>query len=214
MTVNEISNEFDVLAQSAASSPANWGYFNEYEKSVFLTKAQEQIVIAAYTGNLNGTPYEGSEELRQYLRAITVEKTLSLKDEDDTVVADYPDDLMFVVEEDAMVDGKRAIVVPIKQDHLFKILNNPFRGPNLRRLIKEDIDNKIVLHYNDKLSGKPEMYNIKYIRRPQPIVLQNIGDLEIEGVSTVSECELNEILQRKIIDLAVRMALQSKGVTQ
>jgi hypothetical protein len=210
MTVNEISNEFDVLAQSAASSPANWGYFNEYEKSVFLTKAQEQIVIAAYTGNLNGTPYEGSEELRQYLRAITVEKTLSLKDEDDTVVAVYPDDLMFVVEEDAMVDGKRAIVVPIKQDHLFKILNNPFRGPNSRRLIKEDIDNQIVLHY----SRKPEKYNIKYIRRPQPIVLQNIGDLEIEGVSTVSECELNEILQRKIIDLAVRLALQSKGVGQ
>jgi hypothetical protein len=210
MTVNEISNEFDVLAQSAASSPANWGYFNEYEKSVFLTKAQEQIVIAAYTGNLNGTPYEGSEELRQYLRAITVEKTLSLKDEDDTVVAAYPDDLMFVVEEDAMVDGKRAIVVPIKQDHLFKILNNPFRGPNSRRLIKEDIDNQIVLHY----SRKPEKYNIKYIRRPQPIVLQNIGDLEIEGVSTVSECELNEILQRKIIDLAVRLALQSKGVGQ
>jgi hypothetical protein len=210
MTVNEISNEFDVLAQSAASSPANWGYFNEYEKSVFLTKAQEQIVIAAYTGNLNGTPYEGSEELRQYLRAITVEETLSLKDEDDTVVASYPDDLMFVVEEDAMVDGKRAIVVPIKQDHLFKILNNPFRGPNSRRLIKEDIDNQIVLHY----SRKPEKYNIKYIRRPQPIVLQNIGDLEIEGVSTVSECELNEILQRKIIDLAVRLALQSKGVGQ
>jgi hypothetical protein len=210
MTVNEISNEFDVLAQAAASSPANWGYFNEYEKSVFLTKAQEQVIIAAYTGSLNGTPYEGSEELRQYLRAITVEKTLNLKEDNETMVADYPDDLMFTVEEDAMVDGKRAIVVPIKQDHLFKILNNPFRGPNSRRLIKEDIDNKIVLHY----STKPEKYNIKYIRRPQPIVLQNIGDLEIEGVSTVSECELNEILQRKIIDLAVRLALQSKGVGQ
>jgi hypothetical protein len=139
-----------------------------------------------------------------------VEKTLSLKEDDDTMVADYPDDLMFTVEEDAMVDGKRAIVVPIKQDHLFKILNNPFRGPNSRRLIKEDIDNKIVLHY----SRKPEKYNIKYIRRPQPIVLQNIGDLQIEGVSTVSECELNEILQRKIIDLAVRLALQSKGIGQ
>jgi hypothetical protein len=210
MNVNEISNEFDVIAQAAASSPANWGYFNEYEKSVFLTKAQEQVIIAAYTGNLNGTPYEGSEELRQYLRAITVEKTLSLKEDDDTMVADYPDDLMFTVEEDAMVDGKRAIVVPIKQDHLFKILNNPFRGPNSRRLIKEDIDNKIVLHY----SRKPEKYNIKYIRRPQPIVLQNIGDLQIEGVSTVSECELNEILQRRIIDLAVRLALQSKGIGQ
>jgi hypothetical protein len=210
MTVNEISNEFDVLAQTAASSPANWGYFNEYEKSVFLTKAQEQIVIAAYTGNLNGVPYEGSEELRQYLRAITVEKTLNLKEDNEVMVADYPDDLMFTVEEEAMVDGKLSIVVPIKQDHLFKILNNPFRGPNSRRLIKEDIDNKIVLH----CSRKPEKYNIKYIRRPQPIVLQNIGDLEIEGVSTVSECELNEILQRKIIDLAVRLALQSKGIGQ
>ena len=50
MTTEEFSNEFDVLVQSF-SRQNQYGdisteiAFNEYEKSVFLTKAQEAIVI-------------------------------------------------------------------------------------------------------------------------------------------------------------------------
>ena len=44
MTNSEFSNEFDVLYQNIASNQAPG--LDAYEKSVFLTMAQEQIVLA------------------------------------------------------------------------------------------------------------------------------------------------------------------------
>ena len=46
MTNNEFSNEFDVLYQNIASNQAPG--LDAYEKSVFLTMAQEQIVLELY----------------------------------------------------------------------------------------------------------------------------------------------------------------------
>ena len=47
MTTEEFSNEFEVLLNSYASKQPNTVLdlqFDEYEKSVFLTKAQEELV--------------------------------------------------------------------------------------------------------------------------------------------------------------------------
>ena len=63
MSTEEFSNEFDVLIQSFTQS-INFGNtdsiaFTEYEKSVFLTKAQEQLVIERYNGK---NPYNDTFE--------------------------------------------------------------------------------------------------------------------------------------------------------
>ena len=47
MTVAEFSNEFDLLYNSITSNTAP--SINEYEKSVFLTKAQEEIIKTHFT---------------------------------------------------------------------------------------------------------------------------------------------------------------------
>lgn len=60
MTTEEFSNEFDTLLNSYALSPNKYGMesspltieLDEYEKSVFLTKAQEDIVISLYNGKI------------------------------------------------------------------------------------------------------------------------------------------------------------------
>lgn len=44
----EFSIEFDILYNNISSNKAPG--LNEYEKSVFLTKAQEQIVTELYSG--------------------------------------------------------------------------------------------------------------------------------------------------------------------
>ena len=67
MTCEEFSNEFDVLINSysnqlqfgSISSPLE---FDEYEKSVFLTQAQEKIVVGIYNGNLTGYSLDELEE--------------------------------------------------------------------------------------------------------------------------------------------------------
>ena len=48
MTNEEFSNEFDILINNI-----NVGLeFDEYEKSVYLTKAQEEVVEGLYTGKI------------------------------------------------------------------------------------------------------------------------------------------------------------------
>ena len=45
--------------------------FDEYEKSVFLTKAQEELVISIYDGkNLSGESFENTEEARRSLSSL------------------------------------------------------------------------------------------------------------------------------------------------
>ena len=56
MTNQEFSNEFDVLYNNIASNQAPG--LNEYEKSVFLTKAQNEIVKNYFTDRKNGNKYE------------------------------------------------------------------------------------------------------------------------------------------------------------
>ena len=63
MSTEEFSNEFDVLIQSFTQN-VKFGNtdsiaFTEYEKSVFLTKAQEQLVIELYNGK---NPYNDAFE--------------------------------------------------------------------------------------------------------------------------------------------------------
>lgn len=65
MNAQEFSNTFDTLLQpyitKESFSEQNNLAFDEYEKSIFLTKAQEQIVLELYQ------ELEQSEEARKYL---------------------------------------------------------------------------------------------------------------------------------------------------
>lgn len=51
MTAKEFSEEFDILYNSVASNQAP--SLDEYEKSVFLTKAQEELIRAYFNPKLN-----------------------------------------------------------------------------------------------------------------------------------------------------------------
>ena len=94
MTTEEFSNEFDVLINNYANSP-EYGKdyssinlsFDEYEKSVFLTKAQEEILLSYYNGtNPKQEGYDASEEIRRYLSSLnnqtTIEPTEQIEDEE------------------------------------------------------------------------------------------------------------------------------------
>lgn len=77
MNVQELSREFDILYNNITSNAAPG--LNEYEKSVFLTRAQEELVIALYTGKLqNFGSFESNSELRSYLTTLTVSTNIDL----------------------------------------------------------------------------------------------------------------------------------------
>ena len=235
MQTNDFSSQFDVLLNSYAVS-ARFGStdnpgtieLDEYEKSLLLTKSQEDLVIELYSGrNPIGTSFEETEEMRRYLSKLVKEAKLEpittsnnkpLGIDSNSKFFTLPADLWFITYESVGIsDGKcesmkTMDVYPVTQDEYHKIKRNPFRGANNRRSLRLDLSEGIV-----EIVSKYTVteYYLRYLRKLQPIVLVNLGDEQsIEGVNTVSECELPEILHQRILDRAIQLALQSRGYTR
>ncbi len=232
MTIDEFSNSFDTLLNSYALT-SNFGEetskqtitLDEYEKSVLLTKAQEEIVLSLYNGkNPYGEAFEGTEELRRYLSNLITEKSLKpitntsgtpLGLESKSKFFTLPEDLWFITLESVVVDNSKCDaetimkVYPVKQDEYQAIRDNPFRGANDRRALRLDLSEgnvEIICKYMIAI------YYIRYIKKVPPIILEDLpNDLTIEGKSEASNCILHEALHQKILDKAVQLALQSRG---
>lgn len=49
-------------------------------------------------------------------------------------------------------------------------------------------------------------YTVRYIRRPNPIIVADLDGLTIEGEDTISECELDDSIHEEIVQRAVELA--------
>ena len=233
MRRNDFSNGFDTLLNSFAHS-AQFGNANsqadialdEYEKSLFLTQAQEEEVLSLYTGkNVNREAFEATEELRRYLSTLIKEAELSpittsngnfLGLESNSKFFTLPQDLWFITFErviitDGKCEGSNSLdVYPVRQDEYHKIRKNPFRGANDRRALRLDLSEgnvEIISKYG------VTSYYVRYLRKLKPIVLTNLDvDVSINGVSIATDCELPEILHQRILERAVTLALMTKGI--
>ena len=72
MTCEEFSLEFDLLYNNIMSNKAPG--LSEYEKSLFLTQAQESIVLDIYSGKY-GDSFERTEETTSYLNQLLKQRT-------------------------------------------------------------------------------------------------------------------------------------------
>ena len=225
MTNEQFSNEFDVLINSnAISKPFGAGdslfEFNEYEKSVFLTKAQETIIRQLYNGTLTGTSFEETQELRRYLSTLIKTKEATCTNNNDgtyTVIFNAEDGVWFIVQEEAVITKNgctiNADIVPVRHDELNRIRRNPFRGNYNNRILRADRYNsgESMVLYPPK-NATIDKYIYRYIQQPEPIILENLPDgLTILKVSTKNECKLNPILHPIILDTAVSLAIKTKS---
>lgn len=231
MTCDEFSNEFDTLVNSY-STTNSFGKtsgtleFDEYEKSVFLTKAQEEVVVSLYNGkNPFGDSFEKTEETRRYLNELVKNYSTSTKKsvtggvDEKSVFFDLPVDLMFITYESVDLkddslgchSNKNIQVIPVTQDEYHRLKKNPFRGKSYNRALRLDLGNNIVEIVSDY---NIETYKIRYIRKPTPIVLVDLpSDVSIDDETrTKTECELNPVLHRTILERAVTLALRSRSI--
>lgn len=232
MTTKEFSNSFDTLLNSY-SQRASFGEGNlkqdivldEYEKSQFLTEAQEQIVISYYNGH-NSTldSFEKTEEIRRYLSSLIQTAELSPIEyegkllSENSQVFSLPNALWFITYEsaklgsstDSCLNDKEVQVVPVTQDEYYRTNENPFKGPGFRRALRLDISgNKVEIVSKYTISK----YLVRYINKINPIILEPLSDgLSINGETTEQTCSLHESLHKPILELAVKLALQSKGI--
>lgn len=222
MTNKEFSDGFSTLLNSFGITPNIT--LDEYEKSTFLTNAQEQMIIDIYSGRniIYGKSFEQTEEIRRYLSNLvetyetSTKVTGKLGLSQDSVFFEIPQDTWFITYEVAFLkdsrlgclDGIEASVVPLPQDDLYRAKDNPFRGPSKDRVLRLDIKSdlaELISKYN------VDKYLMRYISQPTPIILVDLPDgLSIKGVSTESECELNPVVHRAILERAVQLAIISK----
>lgn len=122
-----------------------------------------------------------------------------------------PSKLMYAINEMVEVTrNNKAVllqVIPVKFDEYSRLMCKPYKRPlkyQAWRLINNDVVNKadIVVGPSDTLTK----YTIRYVRRPNPIIVSNLDGLTIEGKSTATECELDPILHEEILQRAVELA--------
>ena len=227
MTLTEFSDEFDILYNNIKSQSAPG--LDAYEKSVFLTLAQEEIVEKAYKGiNVLGSSFEETEFSRRVLDKLVRQSTInttvtnSYKIVSNSVVYELPNDVQYIIFEEANgtpVNCENTVnlsVLPIRHDEYTMQKDNPFRKPNLsqreagawrldiadatRRLVE------IVPPSNITLTN----YVLRYIKKPLPIILVALSTvasgLTIKGLNVATNSELDDSVHRHILNRAVEMA--------
>ena len=224
MTTQEFSLEFDLMYNNISSNQAPG--LSEYEKSLFLTQAQEALVLDIYSGKL-GSPFESTEEVTDYLSPLVKQATYTTKVEGNgldsrSVFFNIDTDIWFktgekaIIKDDSLKCGnsteREVDVVPVTQDTLYRTKNSPFRGPNERRILRLDCEaNKVEL-----ISKYPiESYTIRYLSKPEPIILDNLPEgLTINDISTPQTCKLSSAIHRAILIRAVSIAKSVWGSQQ
>lgn len=123
---------------------------------------------------------------------------------------------------------KDFVIVPISYKEYDREMSKPYAQPLKKqawRLFQNqatgfDINSELIPRFNVKEETSSEeepthksfVYKIRYVKRPQPIVLEDLpNNLEIDGVTTESECELNPIIHMDIMNKAVELAIATRG---
>ena len=232
MTRLEFSNQFDLLVSSYRRFKdfddrelLDSIEFDEYEKSLFLTKAQEELVVSLYNGrNSSLQGFEETEELRRYLSNLVEEAELSpietsdgkpLGMESNSKFFTLPENLWFITYESVLLGSDKVCenhtiqdVYPVTQDEYHKIRKNPFRGANFRRALRLDLSDG-----NIEIISKYQVteYYVRYVRKIKPIILEDLPNgLTISGLSKATDSEVHESLHQRLLEMAVQMAMQSK----
>lgn len=244
MTTEEFSDAFDTLVNSAANVD-NFGSidstlkFDEYEKSYFLTKAQEEVVRELYTGkNRFRESFEKTEELRRLLNnlIVTYKQPLSEENYNDLALTDKSylvpifADVMYIIYEAVRLkddslgcySGAVINVQPITHDEYNKIKDNPFRGPTRYKALRLDTNDTKITDEDVQSTNYVEIvskyscdeYIVRYLRKLNPIILVDLDDsnVSIDGHTEKHDCELNSILHEYILERAVGMALRTKSI--
>ena len=210
---------FDVLYNNIMSNAAPG--INEYEKSVLLTKAQDEVLKNYFNpkGNKYQEGFDGSAK-----RQIDFSGLISIKEgtllngqagfDFRAKIYRMPEDVFLIINETLTTDTGVKQVVPISFDEYSRLMSRPYKEPlkyQAWRLVTEgsgsdNIIVELIPHSGETVSK----YTIRYVRRPKPIVLVDLaseyGDVSINGVSTISECELNPLIHEEILQRAVEMA--------
>ncbi len=165
MTTTEFSNEFDVLYNNAMSNQAPG--LDEYEKSVFLTKAQDQLVKDYFNNRVDGVGggFDGSQK-RQYdfSGLIRVSRLSAIQDynaykkiDSRSLVYLFPTDYFLSVNE-ILEDSKyQYSVIPLQYNDYQRLMMKPYAFP-VKKAAWRLFTNKQTVSASITNMGTPEPF--------------------------------------------------------
>lgn len=214
---------------------------NPYEISCFLTDAEEAVVMGLYNGSF-GKSFESEEDIATFLAPLVRQVEMSevtegvFKARSDSHIYTLPadaDEILVKTLELCYVDAgckdangnpidSQAIVKPLTQDEYWHTIRNPFKRQNANRVLRltntspatvDSEGNLSVSKYSELISDREiKKYIVRYITRPEPIILVDlkVGEQEIyptiRGKYRAQTCLLDDAIHQAILNEAVRMA--------
>ena len=218
MTTNEFEWEFDVLYNNIASNAAPG--INSYEKSVLLTKAQDELIKNYFNpqGNKYKEGFDGSAKRQIDFSGLISVASGTLLDQQGfdlrAKVFKIPTDVFLIINESIVTNTGIKQIIPIKFDEYTRLMSKPYKEPlkfQAWRLITDgDINSGVTVEIIPNSQETVKSYTLRYVRRPKPIILANLkseyGDVSINGETEISQCELNPLVHREILQRAVELA--------
>lgn len=227
MTVQEFSNEFDILYNNISSNAAPG--LNEYEKSYFLSKAQLEIIRNYFNpkGNKYNEGYDGSLKRQIDFSMITKVAEMQavstpaqyVKIDSRSLLYQLPTDVLYVLSETAKTTydnySYRVNIVPITFEQYNALISRPYKYP-FKYQGWRLIQSKTAPVFEIIVKGTLSDYKMRYVRMPNPIILINLNtdvdytesfsSLSINGQYTPQTCELDPSIHQDILNRAVELA--------
>lgn len=212
MTTQEFSNEFDVLYNNIMSNQAPG--LDEYEKSIFLTKAQEELVRDYFNSrNVKNAQGFDDNQKRQYDFS-TLLSSITLPDFIDTyrvlAVLDLaisntifdsrakiyiaPSDLFLVINESIEDSAKRRYsVLPISYDEYNRLMLKPYGFPLKRQAwrIISDRTSSLVGWGGKQVDSATFLFKSKYFKTIEIYILLRSEDNILKPNVTESDNIVN-----------------------
>lgn len=230
MTVEEMSNEFEVLYDVSSNSAPK---LDDYEKSVFLTRGMYSLLDMA----ISPIAKEGDSVTREVMiKLITSDEKYSTdqvgesstrkKVVGNAVFYARANDIHKVLFEqaklksdDPYLNGHVAQVIPVAYDRLHRTLRNPFLGVQKDRVLRTDNGlegSADIVQLIPPANATIEKYTTQYVRKPYPIILVDLTtidpDLSIYGETlpysgSTEATDVSEIVHDNIVREAVKLAI-------
>ena len=234
-TVKEWSDAFDVLFNEVMSNAS--ASLDEYDKSIFLTKGQEEVIKNYFNpkGNKYQEGFDDNAKRQADFATLLKNVTLSAasgydKFDSRSTAYQFPDDYFLAINEQFQVtaDAKTYpyTIIPLSYNDYNRLMMKPYKYPAksaVWRLItgKQTVSGnevpvaEIIGIFNPSGTG---VYKLRYVRRPKPIILVDLttvdNALSINGLTAATTCELPEHIHEEILQRAVELAKAAYATDQ
>ena len=201
----EFSNQFDVLYNNITSNQAPG--LNEYEKSVFLTKAQDEVLKNYFSPRSNPKQegYDDSIKRQADFSGLmregsgVVDASPTSQFDPRSIVYKVPTDVYLIINEQVILKSGTTTkgirqILPVNYEEYRRLMSKPYKEPlkyQAWRLFTSTESNsfngqriaEIILTSTDKGSAYTKEYKIRYIKFPKPIILSDFSNSFGEDIS-------------------------------